>query len=261
MATHIARGALVSESNAGVGLYERFISRMPWWALPLTVVSVLGGFSIYAIWTAFFAGGVNQSGPYLSPFYSPLIWATGPISPALWVLWSPLAFRATCYYYRKAYYRSFFWDPPACAVGELRHKEYRGEAKFPLILNNFHRYFFYAVLVVTGFLWYDVFLALLDPKTGHLQLGLGIGIMLLNVVLLSAYTFGCPSVRHLVGGGLDCYSQVRFGMARFRAWSWVSLLNGRHALFAWVSMFSVVIADIYIHLLRAGAFADPHIVF
>src|SRR5579864_3638455 len=131
----------------------------PWWLLPGTVVTVLTAFSGYAIWTAFFAGGVNQAGPYLSPFYSPLFWTSGPVSPALWVLWSPLLFRATCYYYRKAYYRSFFWDPPACTLGELRHRDYRGEAKFPLFLNNLHRFFLYAVIVVTGFLWYDVFLA------------------------------------------------------------------------------------------------------
>jgi len=260
MATQTAPGALITEPHAGVGLQGR-LRTAPWWLLPLTVVCVLGAFTVYAIWTAFFSGGVNQAGPYLSPFYSPLIWATGPITPALWVLWSPLLFRATCYYYRKAYYRSFFWDPPACAVGELRYREYRGEAHFPLFLNNLHRFFLYAVLVVTGFLWYDVFLAFWDPKTGHVQLGLGTFIMLGNVTLLSLYTFGCHSLRHLSGGGLDCYSQGRFGMARFRAWSAVTVLNLRHAMWAWLSMFSVVLTDIYIHMLRAGWFIDPHVVF
>jgi hypothetical protein len=276
MATQTAHGALISEPHAGVGLHQRLRRNTPWWLLPVTVVTVLGGFTVYAVWTAFFSGGVNQAGPYLSPFYSPLIWATGPVTPALWVLWSPLAFRATCYYYRKAYYRSFFWDPPACAVGELRHGPYRGEAKFPLILNNVHRFFFYAVIVVTGFLWYDVFLAFFMPAchnpmhcpagvgpsvSGHVQLGLGTGIMLANVILLSGYTFGCHSLRHLVGGSLDCYSKARFGVARFRTWSFVSVLNGKHAAWAWVSMFSVVVTDIYIHLLRAGFFTDPHVVF
>ena len=234
---------------------------MPWWLLPVTVVTVLGGFTVYSLWTAFLSGAVNQSGPYLSPFYSPLLWITGPVSPALWVLGSPLLFRATCYYYRKAYYRSFFWDPPSCAVGELRHRAYRGENAFPLFLNNLHRLFFYLVLIVTGFLWYDVYLAFFDPGNGHVQLGLGTGIMLANVILLSGYTFGCHSLRHLVGGTLDCYSKARLGMTRLRAWNWVTVLNQRHPLWAWTSMFSVVITDIYIHLLRAGAFPDPHIVF
>ncbi|MGH7685742.1 MAG: succinate dehydrogenase [Candidatus Dormibacteria bacterium] len=244
-----------------VGTLTRAGRAAPWWAYPLTVVIALGCFTGYAIWTAFFSGGVNQSGPYLSPFYSPLLWSTGPVTPALWVLWSPLAFRATCYYYRKAYYRSFFWDPPSCAVGELRHRAYRGETQFPLFLNNLHRFFLYAAAVVIGFLLYDAFLAFVQPGTGHVQLGLGTGIMVVNVVLLSAYTFGCHSLRHLAGGGLDCYAASQTGRARFRLWSWVTVLNGRHAMWAWLSMVSVVLTDVYIHLLRAATFIDPHVVF
>jgi hypothetical protein len=58
---------------------------------------------------------------YLSPLFSPLIapgWLPWFISPGLLILWIPLGFRATCYYYRKAYYRFYFADPPGCAVGE-----------------------------------------------------------------------------------------------------------------------------------------------
>jgi hypothetical protein len=38
------------------------------------------------------------------------------------------------------------------------------------------------------------------------------------------------------------------------------VLNGKHAMWAWLSMFSVVITDVYIHLLHAGLLTDPHIV-
>jgi len=78
------------------------------------------------------------------PFYSPLIdqghrwWK---FSPALLILAGPLGFRTTCYYYRKAYYRAFFLDPPACAVGESSKRNYKGETAFPFILQNIHRYF------------------------------------------------------------------------------------------------------------------------
>ncbi len=54
-----------------------------------------------------------------------------------------LGFRLTCYYYRKAYYRAFWQSPPACAVAEP-HGKYTGETRFPLIMQNVHRYFFYA---------------------------------------------------------------------------------------------------------------------
>ena len=93
--------------------------------------------------------------PYLSPLYSPCIaticgharagskfvhaptvGVVGPwwaISPAILVLVVPLGFRFTCYYYRKAYYRSIWRSPAACAVKEP-HKAYRGESRLPLIL-------------------------------------------------------------------------------------------------------------------------------
>ena len=53
----------------------------------------------------------------------------------------------SCYYYRKAYYRSFWLSPPACGVAEP-HGKYSGETRLPLILNNVHRYFFYAAVLV-----------------------------------------------------------------------------------------------------------------
>ncbi len=113
----------------------------PWWLQPVLVVVVLTCFSIYAIWAAL--QGRGYSAPYLSPFYSPQLPGIGFIPGTFIVLIFPLGFRATCYYYRKAYHRSFFWDPPACARPELRKstRSYRGEQIFPWILNNLHRYF------------------------------------------------------------------------------------------------------------------------
>ena len=81
------------------------------------------------------------------------------ISPAIIILIFPLGFRLTCYYYRKAYYRGFWASPPACAVAEP-HKKYSGETRFPLILQNIHRYFFYAAILVAGILTYDTVLVL-----------------------------------------------------------------------------------------------------
>src|SRR6202048_4938596 len=107
------------------------------------VVALLGAFSIYATFRAF-EGRFYAWGPYLSPFYSPLIdpghhwWR---FSPALLVLAGPLGFRATCYYYRKAYYRAFFLDPPACAVGEGGKGRYRGATSFPFFCKNLPGWF------------------------------------------------------------------------------------------------------------------------
>jgi hypothetical protein len=216
---------------------------------------VLGGFGVYATLRAL-EGKFYAWGPYLSPFYSPLIdehhqwWK---LSPALLILGGPLGFRATCYYYRKAYYRAFFLDPPGCAVGEGRHS-YSGETKFPFILQNLHRYFLYLAIIFLVFLWKDAIQAFFfDGKFG---IGVGTLVMLVNIGLLSTYTLSCHSLRHLAGGKLDCFSCSRFGKPRYKAWRGISVLNERHMLFAWLSLFSVGLTDLYIRLVSSGAIQD-----
>ena len=71
------------------------------------------------------------------------------------ILWAPGGFRVTCYYYRKAYYRAFFLDPPACAVGEPQGDRYRGETRL-LLFQNLHRYFLYFALIFLVILTVDV---------------------------------------------------------------------------------------------------------
>ncbi len=238
--------------------------RDAWWVELLPVVILLGGFGLYATLRAF-EGRFYEWGPYLSPFYSPLIdqghrwWK---LSPALLILAGPLGFRTTCYYYRKAYYRAFFLDPPACAVGESGKRNYKGETAFPFILQNIHRYFLYLAILFILFLWHDAYQAfffigrLRVPEFG---IGLGSLIMLANVVLLSLYTLSCHSLRHLAGGKLDCFSCSSFGPPRHTAWSWLSILNERHMLFAWASLISVGFTDFYIRMLASGAFKDLRI--
>ena len=229
--------------------------RDAWWLEILPVVIVLGGFGIYATWRAF-EGRFYEWGPYLSPFYSPLIdphhhwW---PLSPALLILAGPLGFRVTCYYYRKAYYRAFFLDPPGCAVSEGR-RSYRGETSFPFILQNVHRYFLYLAVLFLCFLWYDVIRAF--SFEGSFGVGVGTLVLLTNVCLLTTYTFSCHSLRHLVGGKLDCFSCVTFGGPRYKAWRWSTVLNERHMLFAWMSLFSVGLADLYVRSVACGAIRD-----
>ena len=85
-----------------------------WWLEPLLIVLGLGGFVVYTTWAAL-QGAHFEYENYLSPFYSPTLKPSWwPFSPAILILWGPAGFRLTCYYYRKAYYRSFWWSPPAC---------------------------------------------------------------------------------------------------------------------------------------------------
>ena len=236
--------------------------RDPWWIQPVITVLVLGGFAIYSFWSGVLAPHGYIAEPYVSPFYSPLIITSWwPLSPALLVMWAPLLFRLTCYYYRKAYYRSFFWAPPACAIGELRgtNENYGGESRFPYILQNLHRYLWWASGVVLIFLWYDTVRAFFFPE--GFGIGMGSIIMLVNVVLLSGYSLSCHSFRHIVGGGVNCYSCAFAGRARFKLWSLASVLNVVHGRWAWFSLVFVAFTDIYIRLVAAGLFPDPRVIF
>ena len=143
--------------------FGQTMRRDAWWTQPLLVFLGLATFIVYSTWAAF-QGAHYYFGKYLSPFYSPEIFGSSPhswfgpkpvwwpgwllFSPALLILWAPGGLRLTCYYYRGAYYKAFWADPPACTVGEPR-KTYLGERSFPLIMQNVHRYFLYlAILVV-----------------------------------------------------------------------------------------------------------------
>ncbi|GAA1133708.1 hypothetical protein [Nocardioides aquiterrae] len=239
-----------------------------WWLYPLATFVVFSGFVVFATYRAF-DGDNYFVEPYLSPFYSPCLtdscqagssdfgqpiswWS---LSPALIILIFPLGFRLTCYYYRKAYYRAFWLSPPACAVAEP-HAKYTGETRFPLILQNIHRWFWYAAVVVALILTYDAVLAF-GPAEGEpdgIHMGLGTVLMWANVVLIWLYTLSCHSCRHITGGRLRHFSKHP---VRYRMWTFVSKLNARHGTYAWYSLFSVAIVDFYIYLLATGAFDDP----
>ena len=232
--------------------------RDAWWLAPAAQGLLLAVLIGYANWAAF-QGNNYQAGGYLSPLYSPLIvvpWF--PLSPAFLILLPPVLFRATCYYYRKAYYRSYFLDPPACAVGELRGHGYRGETAFPLILQNLHRYLFYITAVYLIFLWHDVFNA--TRFEGGFGLGVGTLVILANTVALTLYSFSCHSARHLIGGNLDCFSCSAFTRARHDVWKRASLLNEHHMAFAWTSFVSVCSADLYVRLVASGVLHDLRLI-
>ncbi len=222
-----------------------------WWAEWLGVIVGLGVLGVYATWAAF-QNKNYQTEHYLSPFYSPVFLEIhGYFFPAAIIALVVIGgFRGTCYYYRKAYYRAFFGDPPGCAVGEGR-KSYVGETKFPYTAQNFHRFFMYLSVIALVFLWDDTVHAFFYQ--GHLFIGLGSLVMLVNVVLLSAYTLGCHSIRHLVGGKLDCFSCAK---GRASAWSAVSKLNAQHQQWAWASLVWVCATDLYIRLVASGVIVD-----
>ncbi|HUX67663.1 MAG TPA: hypothetical protein VMV31_09250 [Terriglobales bacterium] len=230
-----------------------------WWLNPLLVFLGLGSFLVYSTWAAL-QNAHYSFGPYLSPMYSPLLMTSRPgwwpaflpFSAAMLILWAPGGFRITCYYYRGAYYKAFWADPPGCAVGEPR-KKYWGERKFPLILQNIHRYFLYLALVFIVLLAHDAWQALWWTVNGAKQFELRVGtlVMIINPILLGCYTLGCHSLRHLVGGRKD-----EIGEGRRKAYGCVSCLNRRHMMWAWCSLFWVMFTDVYVRLCAMGVWHD-----
>jgi len=247
------------------GHFGQTSRRDRWWASPALVFLGFATFLVYANWAAF-QNGYYTYGPYLSPFYSPELFGSSPhalfgpkpswypsflpFSPALLILWIPGLFRLTCYYYRGAYYKAFWADPPACAVGEPR-KTYLGERHLPLILQNLHRYFLRLSYPVWGFLVYDAVRSFWFDH--HFGIGVGSLVLTVNVILLACYIFGCHAFRHLAGGGLDRISEHP---VRFRLYNCVTCLNGNHMKWAWASLFSVGFADVYVRLCAMGIWTD-----
>jgi len=252
-----------SAPGTGARIDMRTLRRDAWWLQPAITVAVLVAFIVYSTFRAF-ENANYYAAPYISPFYSPCIASncTGPkvgifgswwgLSPALLTLVFPLGFRLTCYYYRKAYYRSFWQSPPACAVSEP-HRRYTGETRFPLIGQNVHRYFFYAGMIFNAILTYDAVVAFrnVNGQWGHA--GLGTLVLIINAALLWLYTVSCHSCRHIVGGRLRNFSKHPL---RYRAWTYVSILNGKHMQLAWASLLFVALTDFYVRLIASGTITD-----
>lgn len=241
-----------------------------WFLAPVvqgTAFTILAGYLFFSgiVWTPLFSTAFEVDG-YLSPLFSPwlfkgqLPWF---ISPGLLILWIPLGFRATCYYYRKAYYRFYFADPPGCAVGEPTiHRKFRMENAFPFILQNLHRIFLYLAFIPLTFLWIDLIPAFIPPEgahAGNLRIGFGSLLFLVNIVLLTGFSLSCNSLRHLTGGRLDCFSCSRRTRVQHTIWQRITRLNTHHMGWAWASFASVTLADVYVRLLALGVVTDPAI--
>ena len=238
-----------------------------WWLFPLANALALGIFLLYATVRLFWDKSYFvEDFHYIAPFYSPCLSTDCPegtspfgqpigslpawASPAMFILLFPGGFRATCYYYRKAYYRSFWFSPPACAVAEP-HKTYSGETRFPLVFQNAHRYFFYAAVVISLINTLDAVNAFHSPD--GFGFGLGNIVLWVNVVMLWAYTASCHSCRHITGGRLKHFSAHPI---RYKVWTQISKMNTRHQELAWITLGTLALTDFYVMAVSAGWIDD-----
>jgi hypothetical protein len=274
----------------GIGGHKKGLAQTlrldAWWIGPALTVAIIGAFLVYSTWALlqgehYFVGSGGFGG-YLSPLYAPVLFTDAsrigsvpiehawigafpswwpqlgigemiifiPMSPAALILPFPGTFRLTCYYYRKAYYRSFAATPPGCAVGALPQQKYRGET-FILLFQNLHRYTLWFALLLVPILTWESFQSFF--RDGEFGVGVGSLVLVLNTVLLSSYTFGCHSFRHLIGGRLNTFSKWP---EAFWLWKRVTWFNERHMLFAWASLFWVGFSDLYVRLVSMGVITD-----
>jgi hypothetical protein len=92
--------------------------------------------------------------------------------------------------------------------------------------------------------------------TDGFHVGVGTLVLLVNPALLSLYTFGCHSFRHLVGGRKDCMSSCGKSSIALGSWKQASWFNERHMQFAWASLIWVMVTDLYVRLLSHGVIHD-----
>jgi hypothetical protein len=265
--------AQVSLRRAGLGSTQR-VDR--WWLSPALTAAGLLVFFGYLTVRAFDATYVWYD-PYISPTVAPPLFtpASGypgavpvehawlgafpawwpsflPQTPAFFIPWMAIAFRFTCYYYRGAYYKAFALTPPACAVGGPP-QNYQGERAL-MLFQNLHRYTLYGAIFLLVCLWWEGLAAFF--RGGELGIGVGTVVMVMNAALLTGYTFGCHSWRHLIGGKLDCFTCANAVSPRHGLWKSSTWLNERHMAFAWLSLVWVAFTDLYIYLVATGSIHD-----
>jgi hypothetical protein len=188
---------------------------------------------------------------YVDPFYSPTVL----IAPL------PGLFRLTCYAYRKDYHRHVFHHPLGCDEderGENHNRPYTGERNAILQIENFHRYLLYAAIPILPFFYYDFLHSL--TYSGSILLRLGSFVLLANALMLTSWTISCHSFRHLIGGNLDSYSHASAGKFRKKLFDLQSRLNAHHEALAWISLFTIFFADMYLRALSAGLPFDLRII-
>ena len=169
------------------------------------------------------------------------------MSPAMFILIFPAGFRATCYYYRKAYYRAFMQQPTGCAVSKP-WDEYSGETGL-LVVQNLHRYFMYVMLIYLPILSWDFWLSVNFHEGDVHTYGVSFGsiCLLVNVLMLAGYTFGCHAFRHVIGGGSNDWTGSPMSRIKYRLWKLSTSLNEKHKEWALYSLFWVMFTDFYIY--------------
>ena len=233
-----------------------------WWMEPLWMGVALTAALIYTfLRLIFFDGAIHYDDHRVtSPIFSPDIIHLWSLEVPAWansamlILWIPFGFRGTCYYMRRVYYRTFFASPSACWVDEPEINKklgYKGEKRV-FILNNLHRYFLYAAMIIIAIKWWDV-THTLTFEGGQYGVSVGTFVMAIEAFLLTMYVTSCHALRHLAGGMLDRWT-TGISQIRGKLFGRLSLTNRSHGFWFWTSLSFVFIGDLWVFAVNEGYF-------
>ncbi len=241
-----------------------------WLKQPLAMGLGLTAAMLYTAWRLFlYPESISyelDGSTVMSPIFSPnvLEWELfglkdwnhpSWVNAAVLVLWIPFGFRGTCYYMRRVYYRTFFASPTACWVDEPEINKalgYQGEKRL-FIINNLHRYFLYAAMLILVIKWWDVTHTL--HFHGGYGMSLGTLVMGIEAFLLTMYVTSCHALRHLAGGSLDRWT-TSIGRIRGALFGRISIFNRSHGFWFWTSLTFVFCGDLWVLAVREGHLSD-----
>ena len=111
----------------------------------------------------------------------------------------------------------------------------------------------YVALIYMPILTWDFLLSInLDSEHSGLEIfnpeivTVGSVVLLINVLMLSGYTFGCHAFRHVVGGGANKWTGRPMNRIKYIMWRVSTYLNENHKDWALYSLFWVMFTDFYI---------------
>ena len=84
-------------------------------------------------------------------------------------------------------------------------------------------------------------------------MGLGTLVLGVNAFLLTLFSLSCNSCRHVCGGYVNSFHSAP---GKYKTWGFITRLNEKHMEYAWVSLFGVALADLYVRLLSMGVITD-----
>ncbi len=143
----------------------------------------------------------------------------------------------TCYHFRYVSGKKIFSHPKMCAYNDKG--EYMGESK----LHYYHRYFWYANLILITIHWSEAITGWtvgIDYTYEFTYQELGIFLEALYLFTFTLWLLSCHFFRYFTGGDNPCLS-CQWGGLRTKIHQKESKLNKYHGIFMWAAIIAMIL--------------------